>query len=90
MFEKGGAHDKKRPGKTVQLQASIPTWLMGELKKQAKNESRSVSNLISLELARSDNQRKLLIACKKYLKLVGEADINYADFDLLEKIENTI
>jgi hypothetical protein len=36
-----------RPGKTTQLQVSVPTWLYDKLKAAAGEENRSLSNLVA-------------------------------------------
>ncbi len=36
-----------RPGKTKQLQVSVPTWLYEKLKELAEKENRSLSNFVS-------------------------------------------
>lgn len=43
----------KRSGNTAQLNVSIPKDLMPQLKEAARNEQRSVSNLVSLLLERA-------------------------------------
>lgn len=50
-----------RPGKTIQMQVSIPKTLMKKLKFWAEKEKRSISNLVSLllekEIERFENKK---------------------------------
>jgi predicted HicB family RNase H-like nuclease len=47
LLSQGEANMPKRCGSTVQLNVSVPKNLMPRLKEAAKNEQRSVSNLVS-------------------------------------------
>ena len=40
-------HSMARPGKTKQLQVSVPEWVYNKIKELATKENRSVSNLIA-------------------------------------------